>query len=183
MKRLFSVILAIAAALSLSINVFAEGSVSLSAPTEVEKGESFEVKISIADNPGICSVKIKVRYDPDTFKYESYTEGKLFPMLMSSKSSGAVTISADSAGDIYKSGTYATLKFTAIGDPGANGNIIVEVTSAKDSVGRTVTLDGSTFPVSIAGPVVTAPPEDVDVVLDDPIVTEATTKATKASTK
>lgn len=110
-------ILAIAAVLSLSINVFASGSVSVSAPTKVEKGESFEVKISIADNPGICSVKVRVKYDSNTFKYESYTEGGLFPTLMSSKSSGSVTISADAAGDIYKNGTYATLKFTAIGDP------------------------------------------------------------------
>lgn len=74
-------ILAIAAVLSLSINVFASGSVSVSAPTKVEKGESFEVKISIADNPGICSVKVRVKYDSNTFKYESYTEGGLFPTL------------------------------------------------------------------------------------------------------
>ncbi len=195
MKKLLTVIMALTIVFCMSIDVFAASSVTASAPTEVEHGKSFELKVSINDNPGVSSIKIRVKYNSKAFTYDSYTEGGLFPTLMSSKSTGSVTISADSGGDVFKSGTYATLKFTANGNSGASGNFIVEVTSASDSSGRSIGFDGVTIPVTIKGgaavttaatAATTAATEEEDVIIlgdETEPTTKATTKETTKATK
>ena len=129
------------------------------ADDQVEVGKTFDVKLSLTDNEGIASLKVKVAFDASLIELTNvaYTTNMGGMSQKPQKMTPPVTLNWFNGSDNYVGdATYATLTFKAVGSAGSKAKIeltynpndvydIVENNIGLNIVNKTVTLsDGST---------------------------------------
>lgn len=161
MKRIISCLLAIillvSASFETSVIAAAEDEPTFTAPTfivsheKADPGENVSVKIRIANNPGIASIKLKVRFDNDLILNKVTYNKELGGMSQQPQTlSSPVTLNwfngaADTAGDM----TYTVLDFT-VAEGASVGEHAVTVTYDEDDV-YNIAEDNIAFDISDGG--------------------------------
>ena len=141
MKRIISLILAIACCLSLGVNAFAEASeptVSVSKVSE-ERGKGIEVIILLENNPGIAAMKLSFEYDKDVLTFDEGSIGTGFADRGSTNvidNNGKISLNWVAMPKANYEGNgmvFATLKFTVKTDA-ALGESAFSVTYDPDNI-------------------------------------------------
>lgn len=160
MKKLLSVILAVLVA---SLFIFPTCVLAAGDPTiavssaTVSAGDSFEVAITLKDNPGITSMKLSIDFNNDAFTLEKVSYGEKFagnaidPQSLESP----VTLNwVKGIENVAEDGEFATLSFTALKTASSKENIKVsydpeDVHNINESdvafkvTGGEITVDGA----------------------------------------
>ena len=135
MKKLLSVILTIAIAAlficPISVSAANDPTVEVSSAT-VSAGDEFEATVSLKDNPGITSMKLKVEFDNDAFTLNKVAYGEKFAgnAQEPEKLESPVTLnwlkpSKKGDANVEDSDVFATLSFTALKEAAGKKNITV----------------------------------------------------------
>lgn len=141
-KKIVSLILAISFCLMAAVTAYAATPSIAVSNVEAERGQEVTVVISLADNPGIVSMKLLVKYDTNVLEYQSSTIGSEFSDI-----TGATTNLTENNGNIIlnwvvlstenknctANGTFAEIKFK-VKDNAAKGDSVISVTYDEDDV-------------------------------------------------
>ena len=127
-----AVIAAIVATVILLMSVFGGGSGAFTVKAgeaTVEKGGIVKVPIEVSGNPGFCAAMFSVNYDGEVLEYLGFENGDVVGQCEVAPSGNKVVaiLENSEAADNEKNGTLYTLKFTAIGNSGAESDIKLEL--------------------------------------------------------
>ena len=80
MKKLFSLLTALALSLALALSVAAAGTPTIVAKADndaLKRGDTFYVTVSLDNNPGICLMQVAVVFDEKVFEFVDVENGTL----------------------------------------------------------------------------------------------------------
>lgn len=159
MKKILTFIIIIAMTLSLGIPAFAAtlATVTVASPTAaVNPGDTVDVAVTIADNPGMDVMKLKFSYDTAALTLKDIELGSVMGILTKNLDKAVVLLEAAGTANATGNGTLVTLKFE-VKSIAAAGNYTIGFL-VSDAVNRNeerVALTTQAGTVSVAGPVTT----------------------------
>ena len=80
MKKLFSLLTALALSLALALSVSAAGTPTIIAEADndaLKRGDTFYVTVSLDNNPGICLMQVAVVFNEKVFEFVDVENGTL----------------------------------------------------------------------------------------------------------
>ncbi len=121
LRNRISLLLILAILLSLALPVLAAGTptVRIEAPETVKAGETFEVRVVLDNNPGICAAQFTLQFDHAALSCESAEVGELLRGMLSAtnaKGDAGAIIAAASATPATGDGTLGVFRFKAVKD-------------------------------------------------------------------
>ena len=159
MKKILTFIIIIAMTLSLGIPAFAAtlATVTVASPTAaVNPGDTVDVAVTIADNPGMDVMKLKFSYDTAALTLKDIELGSVMGILTKNLDKAVALLEAAGTANATGNGTLVTLKFE-VKSIAAAGNYTIGFL-VSDAVNRNeerVALTTQAGTVSVAGPVTT----------------------------
>ena len=159
MKKILTFIIIIAMTLSLGIPAVAAtlATVTVASPTAaVNPGDTVDVAVTIADNPGMDVMKLKFSYDTAALTLKDIELGSVMGILTKNLDKAVALLEAAGTANATGNGTLVTLKFE-VKSIAAAGNYTIGFL-VSDAVNRNeerVALTTQAGTVSVAGPVTT----------------------------
>lgn len=117
--------------------------VYLEAPASVKAGEQFEVRVRIADNPGLCAVQFTVQYDGKAVECESCVAGAVLEdtlHMSNAKGEDGAILAAATVTPVTADGTLGVCTFKALKDGTPKFGLGDMVFSGSNAEGITVTV-------------------------------------------
>lgn len=190
MRKITSVLLALAMALSFATTALADGTtLTISAPdTLPAKGETFTVTVDISDNPGLCAAQYTLAFDKSVVQCTGVTLGRVLSGTLSATNENATDgaiVACASAGEKTGDGVLSTYTFKVLKSGDADFSLTDGVFT--DAAGREVatnvekptqptTPKTPTTPVTPTAPTTpTAPQQGATQTTTTPTQQEATT--------
>lgn len=142
-KKIIALILAICFCLTAAVTAYAAAPSITVSSEEAERGQEVTVKVSLANNPGIVSMNLLVKYDTNVLEYKSASINSKFSNIP-----GAVAIPNEAANktiylnwtilstdgkDCTLNGTFAEIKFVVKADA-AKGDSAIIVTYDEENI-------------------------------------------------
>ena len=142
-KKIIALILAICFCLTAVVTAYAVTPSITVSSEEAERGQEVTVKVSLANNPGIVSMKLVVKYDTNVLEYKSAAINQNFSGI-----SGAMATANEKNGEIILNwlvtststdknytvnGTFAEIKFVVKADA-AKGDSAIIVTYDEENI-------------------------------------------------
>lgn len=163
----------------------------------VSAGETFDVTVEIAGNPGVCSVQFTLVFDRDAMTCTRVTAGSVLNGMMIATNEAAdagAIVAAASAAPVTGDGVLATLSFRARSDISDGSFQLADISISGEGEGEIAfTLSGatlttvpkeSTLPASVpsaptAGGMATAPQKNAETPpKNEPVKQDETAKVT-----
>lgn len=121
LRNRISLLLILAILFSLALPVLGAGTptVRIEAPETVKAGETFEVRVVLDNNPGICAAQFTLQFDHASLSCESAEVGELLRGMLSAtntKGTAGAIIAAASATPATGDGTLGVFRFKAVKD-------------------------------------------------------------------
>ena len=136
MKKLFSLLTALALSLALALSVTAAGTPTIVAEADndaLKRGDTFYVTVSLDNNPGICLMQVAVVFDEKVFEFVDVENGTLITssLYAPDRVSGA-KLDWEPGKDIFGDGKLARLKFK-VRDDAEFGESTININSVPES--------------------------------------------------
>lgn len=136
MKKLFSLLTALALSLALALSVAAAGTPTIVAKADndaLKRGDTFYVTVSLDNNPGICLMQVAVVFDEKVFEFVDVENGTLITssLYAPDRVSGA-KLDWEPGKDIFGDGKLARLEFK-VRDDAKFGESTININSVPES--------------------------------------------------
>lgn len=136
MKKLFSLLTALALSLALALSVSAAGTPTIIAEADndaLKRGDTFYVTVSLDNNPGICLMQVAVVFNEKVFEFVDVENGTLITssLYAPDRVSGA-KLDWEPGKDIFGDGKLARLKFK-VRDDAEFGESTININSVPES--------------------------------------------------
>lgn len=116
-RKLLAILLAVMMIIPTAlVSAIAVGTPTVSlSNASVEAGGTSELTLSLANNPGIAGICVKLQYDRNSFTIDTAAPGVVFGEVTKSRTTGGIQVASDPTplANVTTNGTYATLSFTA----------------------------------------------------------------------
>ena len=161
MKIFLSLLLAAVICLPASLVVYAAApSLSISAPDSVKPGETFQVKISVNDNPGIATYKIVVSFDTSKLELvDAENSGKAASQSVTLNIQqgdrpvsdyGEVVAFFSRATNFKTSGEYLTVTLKAKSSAAGSAGVVAEMEQSFNQKYESVSFDSASKTIAIS---------------------------------
>lgn len=146
-KGFICFIVIIAITMSMSMTVFAAGSLSIQQVSDAKLDNEFTVEIFLDDNPGIMKADFNIAYNPEQLEFANISYGPTLSGWSGHISPGKIVISANMVSyELTTNGRLAAVTFKVL-DDSSDPFITVSAAQCSNVRGTDVTIDGATVTV------------------------------------